>query len=275
MGECHLHRTVWFDIKIDFVMDLQFNTALVKGYKSPSQIARVLTEDWFARNMYCPICGKNAIRKAEANAPVKDYVCENCKSQYELKSKDSTSDIFPKSVADGVYDTMIGRITSLENPSFCFMHYNNNAVNNLIIVPKCFFTPDVIFKRKPLSESARRAGWTGCNILLGNIPNIAKISIIHNGVSRRIDDVVSEYNRVYSLQMGTLEGRGWLLDVLHCVERLENVFTLNQMYGFVNELSIKHPENNHIQDKIRQQLQFLRDKGIIEFKGRGLYKRII
>ena len=101
-------------------MDLRFNTSLAEGYKSGSQIARVLTEDWFARNMYCPICGEVAIRRAEPNAPVKDYVCEHCKSQYELKSKKTGSDSFQATVADGVYRTMIGRITSLDNPSFFF-----------------------------------------------------------------------------------------------------------------------------------------------------------
>ena len=64
------------------------------------------------------------------------------------------------------------------------------------------------------------------------------------------------------------------MDTLHLVERLDETFTLNQMYAFVEELKLKHPDNNHIQDKIRQQLQFLRDKGIIEFKGHGIYKRI-
>ena len=32
--------------------------------------------------------------------------------------------------------------------------------------------------------------------------------------------------------------------------------------------------NNFIKDKIRQQLQLLRDKGIIEFVGRGNYKKV-
>ena len=39
-------------------MNLKFDISLAKGYISPSQIARVLTEDWLARNMYCPICGE-------------------------------------------------------------------------------------------------------------------------------------------------------------------------------------------------------------------------
>ena len=255
-------------------MNLQFNTSLAEGYKSASQIARVLTEDWLAHNMYCPICGELTIRRAEPNAPVKDFVCNNCKSQYELKSKKNDSDRFQSTVADGVYGTMIDRITSLDNPSFFFMHYNRYEVNNLIIVPKCFFTPDIIEKRNALSNNARRAGWEGCNILMQRIPATAKIPIILNGVTMPVADVISKYKRVYSLQTKSTESRGWLVDTLHLVERLEETFTLKQMYDFCDELKIKHPNNNHIKDKIRQQLQYLRDKGFVEFKGNGVYKRI-
>lgn len=255
-------------------MNLRFDTSLSEGYKSASQIARVLTEDWLARNMYCPICGEVSIRRAEPNSPVKDYVCEHCKSQYELKSKKSDSESFQATVADGVYKTMIGRITSLDNPSFFFMHYNRYEVNNLIIVPKCFFTPSVIRKREALTSTCRRAGWEGCNILMREIPMTAKIPIIRNGVVLPVQDVVSQYHRVFNLQTKSVESRGWLMDTLYLVERLDETFTLNQMYAFVEELKLKHPDNNHIQDKIRQQLQFLRDKGIIEFKGRGIYRRI-
>lgn len=46
------------------------------------------------------------------------------------------------------------------------------------------------------------------------------------------------------------------------------------MYAFENQLSIKHPNNKHIKDKIRQQLQTLRDTGFIEFVKPGFYKYI-
>ena len=256
-------------------MDLRFNISLASNYKSVAQIARVLTEDWLARNMYCPICGETSINKAETNAPVKDYVCEHCKSQYELKSKKENTDKYTKKVNDGVYRTMIDRITSLNNPSFFFMHYDNYEVNNLIIVPKCFFVPEVIEKRKPLAENARRAGWEGCNILLNQIPNFAKIPIIKNKVVLDPKDVCREYNRVYSLQTESIESRGWLFDILNCVERLDSNFTLKQMYAFVEDLKKKHPNNNNIEAKIRQQLQFLRDKSFIDFTTRGNYKKMI
>lgn len=78
---------------------------------------------------------------------------------------------------------------------------------------------------------------------------------------------------MFNLQTKSVESRGWLMDTLHLVERLDETFTLKQMYSFVDELQVKHPDNNHIPDKIRQQLQFLRDKGIIEFKGSGVYRK--
>ncbi len=255
-------------------MDLRFNTALIHGYKSPAQQARILTEDWLARNMYCPICGAISIKKAESNAPVKDYVCNYCKAQYELKSKRASTDKYHTKVNDGVYRTMIDRITSLDNPSFFFLHYDRYEVNNLIIVPKCFFVPDIIEKRKPLPASARRAGWEGCNILLGKVPEAAKIPIIRNGVALDASEVSQKYNQVYALQTRSLASRGWLFDVLQCTEKLGSTFTLEQMYSFVPLLRTKHPQNNNIEAKIRQQLQFLRDKGLIEFTTRGVYRKI-
>lgn len=76
------------------------------------------------------------------------------------------------------------------------------------------------------------------------------------------------------MQTNCIESRGWLIDVLNCVERLDTTFTLKQMYQFVEELKIKHPTNNNLEAKIRQQLQFLRDKGFIEFLSRGYYKQM-
>ena len=224
--------------------------------------------------MYCPVCGMWSIQRSEPNAPVKDFVCESCSSQYELKSKNILSSKYTTKVNDGEYQTMINRITSLDNPSFFFLHYDKFEVNNLIIVPKCFFVPEVIEKRKPLSLTARRAGWQGCNILLNQIPDFAKIPIIYNGEILDKREVCKKYNRVLSLQTNSIESRGWLFDVLKYAEKLDAVFTLKQMYNFVDELQIKYPFNNNIKAKIRQQLQFLRNRGYIEFLKPGIYRKI-
>jgi type II restriction enzyme len=70
-----------------------------------------------------------------------------------------------------------------------------------------------------------------------------------------------------------IEAKGWLLDVLVCVERIEKKeFSLEDVYAFEGYLQAKHPSNHRVKEKVRQQLQVLRDKGVIEFLGRGRYR---
>ena len=72
---------------------------------------------------------------------------------------------------------------------------------------------------------------------------------------------------------GNIEAKGWLLDVLVCVERIKKQeFSLDDVYRFEAYLQAKHPENHNVKAKIRQQLQFLRDRNVIEFVGRGQYR---
>ena len=170
---------------------------------------------------------------------------------------------------------MIERITSLRNPHLFVMTYADCQVNNLLLIPNYFFVPDIIEKRKPLANTARRAGWTGCNIEIGDIPESGKIFIIKNSQQEDKSKVIDLYQRTLSLQKTEIDSRGWLMDVLKCVERIPHEdFTTNEIYAFVDELQMKHPDNNHVPDKIRQQLQYLRDKGFLKFTSRGHYKKI-
>ncbi len=68
---------------------------------------------------------------------------------------------------------------------------------------------------------------------------------------------------------------GWKLEVFNCLDSIESkTFLLNEAYAFEDVFSKKYPDNSNIRDKIRQQLQFLRDLGLIEFKGRGVYRKL-
>lgn len=255
-------------------MTFDFNTSLIEGYHSSTQMARVLTEDWLGRNMYCPICGASMLNHFEANRPVADFYCKDCRSEYELKSKERAKEGIGDRIMDGEYSTMIGRITAMNNPHFFFLTHINNRVKNLILIPNHFFVPDIIEKRKPLSENARRAGWTGCNINLTSIPQYGKIYVVQNSVEIEHHLVIEAYKKVESLRTNSLESRGWLMDVLQCVDKLKNEFSLEEMYAFTDILKAKHPDNNNVQPKIRQQLQVLRDKGFLEFTTRGHYKKV-
>jgi type II restriction enzyme len=65
----------------------------------------------------------------------------------------------------------------------------------------------------------------------------------------------------------------WRSETQQCIRRLgKDVFTLDDLYIFEPELAERHPRNHHIKDKLRQQLQVLRDAGIIKFLGDGSYR---
>lgn len=254
-------------------MDLNFDKSLITDYHSHSQIARVLTENWVNNNMFCPRCGNLHIKHFANNHPVADFFCPICNNEYELKSKNG---VLGCKINDGAYKTMIERITSNKNPDFFIMTYSQKElkVRDFVFVPKHFFVPDIIEKRKPLALTARRAGWVGCNILIDKIPEQGKVYIISNGNANDVISVVNKVNNSNRLETKNINNRGWLIDILNCVNKLSTeVFTLDEMYAFADELHCKYPQNNNIKPKIRQQLQFLRDKGFIEFLGNGKYKK--
>jgi type II restriction enzyme len=50
------------------------------------------------------------------------------------------------------------------------------------------------------------------------------------------------------------------------------VFTTADVYAFTREQEKLHPDNRHVRDKIRQQLQVLRDTGLLLHVERGIWK---
>ena len=256
-------------------MNLELNIKLADSYSSNSQIARVLTENWVRTNSYCPSCGDFKLEEYPNNRPVADFYCKQCKSEYELKSKNSDS--IGKKIADGAYSTMIERINSSNNPSFFFLTYNNVKweVTNFLIIPKHYFISEMIEERKPLPPTARRSGWIGCNIDLTKIPSNGRIYLIENSTILPKENVQAKWKSTEFLKNKKGISRGWVLDVMNCIDAIKkDIFLLKDIYQFEEVLKIKYPGNNFIKDKIRQQLQILRDKNVIEFKENGKYKKL-
>ncbi len=255
-------------------MNLNFNHSLAEKYASSSQIARVLTENWVNNNIYCPSCGNNKLESFKNNNPVGDFYCDNCNSEYELKSK---KDSFSQKIVDGAYKAMIRRINSDNNPHFFFLNYSSKTllVQNFLVIPKHYFITDIIEKRKPLSEKARRAGWIGCNILLQSIPSTGKIFFVRDSKVEERKNVLDFWARTAFLSTQKKESRGWTIELLKLIDKIdEKEFDLKRVYQFEDYLKQRFPNNNFIKDKIRQQLQILRDKSILEFRGNGKYKKI-
>ena len=241
-------------------------------YTSGSQSARAWTEAWVSAWAYCPHCGNAKMSQFPNNKPVADFLCASCNEEFELKSQKGK---FGDKVIDGAYKTKCERLAASNNPNLLLMNYDRKslAVVNLFIVPKHFFVRDIIEERKPLAVTARRAGWIGSNILLGKVPEIGKIHIVQNGIVRPKEAVLEEWQRTLFLRSESLLNRGWLLDVMKCVESLgKREFTLDEVYAFERHLGDLYPGNQNVKPKIRQQLQYLRDRGFIDFVSRGSYR---
>lgn len=254
-------------------MLLYFNQNLALDYHSNSQRIRVMSENWVVDNVYCVKCG-NKLVHFENNKPVGDMYCAYCKEEFELKSNKAK---LGKVIADGAYSTMINKIENEDIPNFFYLNYSANdfKVNNLLVIPKHFFTKDIIIKRSPLASTARRAGWVECNINVSLIPESGKLYLIKNGVEENKEKIINDFNKMTFLRKSKGEFRGWLLDILKCIELLnKRTFSLNEVYSFENFLELKHPNNKNVQAKIRQQLQILRDYGYLEFINRGEYRLI-
>jgi len=128
-------------------------------------------------------------------------------------------------------------------------------------------------KRPPLSPKAVRAGYVGCYFVLDRIPPDARIPIVQNARPVSSSQVRRAYNKIRSLETIKVEKRGWTLDVLSAVRSLgKTEFALPEIYALENTLKKLHPGNHHIQPKIRQQLQILRDMSFLEFLGPGFYR---
>lgn len=242
------------------------------NYKSLSQRARIATETWASDNLYCPNCPENRLSSTPPNTPTFDYMCRKCKSAFQLKSQGSPLSF---RIVDAAYGSMRDAIRANRTPNLFILHYDRKkwSVSNVILVPNFAFSMSAIEKRKALGPDARRAGWVGCNILLGRIPADAKIPIVTEGLAVSSSEVRKQYARLRPLEALTSENRGWTLDVLNTVRGLgKNEFGLSDVYTLESSLGQLHPNNRHVRDKIRQQLQVLRDLGLLVFLGRGNYR---
>jgi len=241
-------------------------------YRSGSQSARVWTERWVSDWVYCPNCGYPKINQFEKNRPVADFYCTSCSEEFELKSQKKK---FGKRVLDGAFGSMCERLAASNNPSLFLLNYDIESLSviNLLVVPKHFFVQEIIEERKPLAQTARRAGWIGCNILLNEIPSTGKIFLVRNRQQLPKESVMAEWRKTLFLRDAGTNARGWLIEVMKCVEAIgKREFALNDVYAFEARLSSLYPNNKHVKQKIRQQLQVLRDQGYIDFVSRGYYR---
>ncbi len=252
-------------------MNLQGRIELAAHLRSASQVAKVITEDWCNRELYCPVCDSERLLQERPNSRACDFTCAQCRERFELKSGRGWSHT---RIPDAAYGAMIAAIRSDQTPNLFVMQYSPNwNIQNLLLIPRYFFVESAIEKRPPLAATAQRAGWIGCNILLNRIADEGKIGIVTGGTETPREQVRALVKHTELLRALPARVRGWTLDVLTAIQRLSQPeFSLADAYSFENHLAQLHPENRNVRPKIRQQLQVLRDLGLLEFLGNAHYR---
>lgn len=81
-----------------------------------------------------------------------------------------------------------------------------------------------------------------------------------------------QFKRFLPLADLSADQRGWTTLTLRIIRNLgKPVFSLRDLYERERQFSMAYPANRHVRPKIRQQLQVLRDLGVVSFEGNGVY----
>jgi type II restriction enzyme len=252
------------------ITSLQCEIAKGAAYKSPTQIARVVTENWAASNLYCVACDSDKLQQTPANTKALDFQCLKCSETYQLKSQKQLN---LRKVTDGAYSAMVAALRQNAAPNLLILNYSSEwTVRNLVLFPSIVFTESTLEKRNPLGEHARRAGWMGCNIVLARIPADAQIPVVRDATIIPASAVREKYKTYQTFEKVQWDLRGWTLDMLGVLRQLgKDEFTLHHVYARESDLARMYPGNRNVKAKIRQQLQVLRDLGFLEFLGGAKY----
>lgn len=255
------------------IKSLQCDILKASRYQNPTQVARVVSECWCSENLYCAACNAESLQQARANTRALDFRCMNCSETYQIKSQRKLN---LTRINDGAYSAMLDAVQRNVAPNLVVMNYAEDwHINNLFLIPSLFFVESVLERRRPLNPQARRAGWVGCNLLLKNVPVDGRIALVKDHVvvpAERVREAYSKYRKLESLDWNL---RGWTIDVLRVIRKAgKSQFTLEDVYKYESELSSLHPKNRNVRPKIRQQLQVLRDMGVLNFVGSGRYRLV-
>jgi type II restriction enzyme len=171
---------------------------------------------------------------------------------------------------------MTAAIREGRTPSLLLLEYSSSwEVQDLTALHHSLITLDCIEERRALGPTARRAGWIGCNIILPKIAFDGRIPLVTAGNAVAREAPRTAFARLQFLSKMPAHRRGWAASLLNLLRQLPNDrFSLSEAYSFELHLTELYPENKNVRPKIRQQLQVLRDAGIIQFESRGMYRFI-
>ena len=149
------------------------------GWKNKFKIIGEAVENYIVYNLPCPVCNENKLEKYKQNEKSRDASCKNCKCQLQIKASKMTNvnkKITILKLLGASYTTTLASIKN-NNVHFVIVYYyvdiyNYYHVSNIYFVNSKDINENCIEMRKPLSATAKRAGWVGCNLVFKKFKSI-------------------------------------------------------------------------------------------------------
>ncbi len=165
------------------VLTTKLDPSLGDRYSNRSQIARIVVETWAEFNLYCLHCMNDALTKLPANTVVADFTCDACHARYQLKSKNGRYGPVLPGAAFAITQKAAQEGTM---PDFVLVEYDlrRSVVILVDAFPGALIGETRVLPRRPLSATARRSGWRGCNIDLSGLSAVAIVEPA--GIEREI-----------------------------------------------------------------------------------------
>jgi len=110
---------------------------------------------------------------------------------------------------------------------------------------------------------------------INNIETIKTILAKSPKISKR--DYIDETAEIFSSDKNIIFSglKGWTKLIFSVLDGMKkDIVELNDFVKYYPYLHERYPANNNIDAKVRQQMQVLRNIGLIKFEGRGVYKKL-
>lgn len=149
---------------------------LQNNWKSESRLVGEACEYYVKNEVKCFRCKSNNFEKCKTNEKSKDLICITCNQMYQIKAKCITCKQVDNIKCKGKFNTIGGEYsTTLNNINekidYIIILYEKLSykILSMLYITNENISSKCIIPRKPLSSTAKRAGWQGCNIIFDNI----------------------------------------------------------------------------------------------------------
>jgi hypothetical protein len=145
--------------------------SLTRRFVNAAQATRVALETWASFNLYCLNCARDELDQLPDNTPVADFECLTCKSRYQLKGKNGR---LGRRIPGAAYRPTIDAIRAGRMPEYVLVEFDTRFATVVFVdaFPGRLITEDRVEARKPLTATARRAGWQCCNIIVAGLEQV-------------------------------------------------------------------------------------------------------